>query len=668
MGISLCFRKLAVCTLLFLGLATAGFSQAPSLAPADAFFVTAKTEFGNETFTIIRDGKIEGQYYFVPARPHVAIETVKGRSYPVFQLLSYQRKMADDTLKQGGILQLSVQMGISKETEKDILATIKKKFPLSDPKKSLRLSPIPMKDAQIAMYSLDGSMLDSAPIKEGVAPIFGNQQFPFMLNLTDLGADVMEALCTGRGGLPVIVTYTFQGITPPGGFKIEVDWDSCYKHFSTDTKLRAAVGYAALGANLGADHSMIREEMTSNGMIKISSLSNEAISGAALDAAMTPVLTLITSELFEGIKAPKQIDPAAAKEIAPSEGPKEAPAAGIIEPVADVAKAAGDAASAASTAVPYVGTIMKVLDVAADIAKKSKIDIGASFALKDVKIVKKGKFVYTYDRQAVVERKTSFGGPIGIGSFDEKIRQECITVLPPGNWESAYYMLPPVGDPASLGFKQINLSVVPICNGKQISGMKIESAFYKADSEMWTGKDKGKEISFFLFPLKAVYASPEHKQDPSKFKFQITTEVIPVTGSTVKTVTEAPMFDGDLAMAPPSELLRPVYLSADCLSFGANEGEIFVVKGMLKADNYSFNFKLDENKTLQGFLIPQNAKSVKITNLQFISKTGQKFDWTNNNKELRDIYPDLDIMFFDKDWQKSLDEDAIIPVPDAEKI
>lgn len=739
-------KALSLCTLFVLAFAAPNFAQAPSLAPADAYYVSAKTEFGTETFTIIRDGRHEEQFYFVPARPHVAIEKRNGKDYPVFQLLSYQRKKGDD-LVQGGILQFSVQTSISKSTENELLNTIKGKFPLSDSKKQHRLSPIPMKEALISMYDLDGQLLQSAPVKEGIAPIFGNQQFPFMLNLTDLGADAMKALTTGHGGLPVLITYTFQGMTPPGGFKIEVNWDNCYKHLSSDTKLRANLAYANLGANLGADLTKIREEMESNGMMKITALSNEALSDTALDAAMNPVIDLITKELFENIKAPPQIDPASAKEIAAPEI-KDQPA-GSVAPAASVAEAngiapakgkesavdkpaadnkdtaagdnkaadskpaaadnkaadnksaagSGDAAAtgaaagaavgdaikgatsaatgaageaakgamdAAATSVPYVGTIMKVLDVAADIAKNTKVAIGASYALKDAQYVKKGSFVYTYDRQAIVDRKTSFGGPIGIGSFDKKIQNECITVLPDGNWEAAYYTLPPVGDAASLGYKQINLTVTPCYGDKQISGQKMETAYFKANTETWTDKS-GKEIRNFLFPLKAVYDSADFKSNPAGFRFKVKTEVIPAAGPSVAVESFAPIFDGELAISPPADLLENVKISTDAITYGTGDDEVFFVKGTLKADNYSLSFKLDANKTVQGFLVPKDAKSLKITGMQFVSKTGKKRDWARNNKELRDSFANLEIDLFDNDWNKTVDADSVMGEPEPEK-
>lgn len=663
-----------LCTLFAAFFAAPVFAQVPSLAASDAYYVTAKTEFGNEVFTIIRDGRLEENFYFVPARPHVAIEKRNGKDMPVFQLLSFQRKTADNELKQGGILQLSMQMGISEKTQKELLNTIKNKFPLKDSSKIHRLSPVPMKDARFTMYGLDGSMLDSAPVTEGIAPIFGNQQVPFMLNLSALGSDVMAALCTGGGGLPVIVTFSFQGMTPPGGFKVEVDWDMSYKHLSTDTKLRANVACANLGADLGADFTKIRNEMISNGMMKITSLTSEALSEEALNNAMNPVIELITRELFEGIKAPEMIEPASAKEIAapvsPKDEPKEAGKVTPAAPAAPAADAAKDAvsglASTAGAAVPYVGTLMKALDAVSGLAKTSKVNVGASFALKDVKLTKKGKLVYVYDRQAIVERKTSFGGPIGIGSFDKKIQDQCITVLPDGRWESAYYTLPAVGDSTQLGFKEISIEVSPVCENKPVAGQKIMTAFFKAKDGFWTDKT-GEAISLFLFPLKAVYDSAEYKADPNKFKFSTKTTVTSDSGPQVVVTSETPMFDGDVAMTPPSELLQPVMLSADCLTLGTGDDEIFKIQGILKADNKSFPIKLDANKTSQGYLVPTNTKSLKISNLKFMTKKGKIYNWANNDKELKEISPELDLSFFDYDWQGTADSDSIMGQPVASK-
>ncbi|MGM0599273.1 MAG: hypothetical protein ACQETH_05565 [Candidatus Rifleibacteriota bacterium] len=649
------FPKISILVVFAVAVASAScFAQAPSTAASDAWFMTVKTEFGNETFTIIKDGRIEGQFYFVPARPHVAVEYDDNERKPVFQLLTYQREI-DGELKQGGILQLSLQTGISEKTQNKLLDKIKQNFPVSDKNVKYNLSPLPIKDSTINMYDLNGDFLVSAPVKKGIAPIFGNQQYPFMLNLTDLGADVMEALCRGKGGLPVLITYTFQGMTPSGGFTVEVNWDACYKHFSTDTKLKAQVAYANLAGSLGADFSTIREKLTSNSMIKVTSLSNEAMSSEQIDAVMEPILNLITKEMFAQIKMPEKVPPAVAGAIAPLKKK--------VNPTADTVKQVGQAiqelSSTAATAVPYVGTMQKIIDMIA----KSKADFGASFALKDAKYVKKGKFTYTFDRQAIVERRTAFGGPIGIGSFDKEIQDECITVLPGGHWESAFFMIPPVGNPDHLGFNYITMTVTPMNGNRQISGMVSKLAIFNKDNQQSWKDRNGNEATKFLFPLKSVYASDAYESNPENFKFEVTTEVHTKNGKKIKTITEIPMFNGDLALAPVTELLKPVFISGDFLSFGEQSDEIVMVLGNLEAGRNSYRFRLTSDNMSQGFLVPSSEEDIKIKNMQFLSKTGKRVSWKNNGKDLKEVCPTLDLMLFDSDWQETTDNDSLSDSP-----
>jgi hypothetical protein len=648
------FPKISLLVILAIAIAASGFAQAPSTAASDAWFMTVKTEFGNETFTIIKDGRIEGQFYFVPARPHIAVEYKDNERMPVFQLLTYQREI-DGKLKQGGILQLSLQTGISEKTQNKLLDKIKQNCQVSGKDVKYNLSPLPIKDSTINMYDLSGEFLTSAPVKQGIAPIFGNQHFPFMLNLTELGADAMEELCRGQGGLPVIINYTFQGMTPAGGFKVEVNWDACYKHFSTDTKLKAEMAYANLTGTLGADFSTIREKLTSNSMIKVTSLANEAMSNEEIDKVMEPILNLICKEMFSQIKMPEQVPPAVADEIKLLKKK--------VNPVADTVKQVGQAlneiGTTAATSIPYLGTMQKIMDMAA----KTRVDLGASFALKDAKFVKKGKFTYTFDRQAIVERRTSFGGPIGIGSFDKEIQDKCITVLPGGHWESAFFMIPPVGNPDHLGFNYITMTVNPMNGNRQISGLSSKVAiFNKNNSQTWEDKN-GNEVSKFLFPLKAVYASDDFKSNPANFKFKVKTEVYPENGGKIETVTQIPMFNGDLAMAPVTELLKPVFISGYCLDFGKRPDQVYMVTGQLKAGNKSFNFRLSPDNMSQGFLVPTSEEDIIIKNMEFISTSGKKISWKNNGKDLKEVCPTLDLMLFDSDWQDSVDEDSVSKSP-----
>ena len=87
---------------------TGASAQAPSLAAADQYVVTVDTENGPETYTVIRDGRIGEQFYYVPIKPTIATEKINGKTMPIFQLLSYQTKDGD-----GGILQMSMVSGVA---------------------------------------------------------------------------------------------------------------------------------------------------------------------------------------------------------------------------------------------------------------------------------------------------------------------------------------------------------------------------------------------------------------------------------------------------------------------------------------------------------------------------------------------------------------------------
>ena len=602
---------------------TGVFAQAPSLAASDQYVVTVDTDNGPETYTVIRDGRIGEQFYYVPIKPTIATEKINGKTTPVFQLLSYQTKDGD-----GGILQMSMVSGVAQGTIDKIKSKL---FSLKVPAgKVPRLSPLAIKSAELTLYDLGGQMLDQAAPKAGIAPIFGTQHYPFMLKLKSLGADIMKALCTKQGGLPVLITYTFQGMTPKAGFEVEVDWDACYEHFSTNTEVALEVAKNSISGNLGLDIATLREKFVSEGLIKITSLTNEVVDAKLLDDLMTPVLNLITKELFEQIHPPTSIAPAEAEKLKEDEAKPELAAA---------------AQGISEAAMKATGRFFKV---------GAKID----FALKDVKIVKKGKFTYKFDRQAIVDRTTSFGGLLGIGNFPKDVQDKCITTMPAGNWEMAYYTLPAVGKPESLGIDTLDISVTPeekVGEDKwqQISGYKTESAGFNKDKKAtWTDKNR-KEILNFRFPLKALYDSEGFSRD--KYRFKILTTIKPTTGKSLEITTYAPLFDGDLPISPPTDLVDVLTIDGSCLTFGEEEGQVFKAPGQLKAGNRTWSIMLNAETSIQRFMVPVDEKSIVVPSLNFAHKKGLMGKWVNCGKNLRDIDPGLYFMLFDGDWDAKFD-------------
>ena len=618
------------------------FAQAPSLAAADQYEVTVKNEYGEEeTFTILRDGRMEEQFYYLPIQPVVACKVKDGKKTPVFQLLSYQTKNDKDELVQGGILELSMVMGVSQKTREEILKKIRRKFIFKDYSKQHRLSPMPIKKAEIAVYDLGGNLLDQAPPKTGIAPIFGNQHYPFMLRLKSLGTDVMEALCRKQGGLPVLVTYTFSGMTPKVGFEVEVDWDACYKHFSTDTNVAISAVKNAIGGGLGLDISTLREEFESKGMIKINSLGDETVTSEQLDELMSPVLNLITVELFQQLHCPTGIDPAAAREI----------------------KEATPEAQMVQTATRAVKSLMGKAFFSANVQ--------VNFALKDAKIVKKGKFNYNFHRQSIIDRTSAFGGLLGIGEYPKEIQDKCVTIMPAGKWEAAFFTLPSVGDPEALGLKTVAISVTPEemkgSAWQQISGLKIETAIFNSRGQpFWTNKDN-QEVNRFLFPLKSLYAQDGFKTQ--NYRFKIDTHITPASGKSFKVTTYAKMFDGDLALSDPGDVVDLVNIDGTCLTFGENEGEVYRVVGMLKSGKNTSSISLSADQPNKTFLVPADKNIVTIESLTFTHKKGKLGVWKDLKKNLRELEPSLQFLLFDYDWvetppeQEKLPENALIPSP-----
>ena len=617
------------------------FAQAPSLAASDHYVVTIETENGEkENFTIIRDGRIRHHFYYVPNRPIVAYTIKNGKAKPIFQLMSYQAEDENNDLVQGGILQMSMVMGVSQEVRDKILRKIRSKFVFEDYSIQHKLSPMPIKEAQITVYDLGGEMLAQEAPKGGIAPIFGTQHYPFMLKLSKLGSDMMEELCTKNGGLPVLITYTFQGMTPKAGFEVEVDWDACYEHFSTDTELTATVAKNAIGGTLGMDISTLREKFESEGLIKIDSLTNETVTTEDLDNLMKPILDMITKELFEQIHPPTSIPPAEAEKL--KEEQKKPPIAAAVQGVTE--------------------TILKATK--RFFCAKAKLD----FALKDVKIVKKGKFTYKFNRQSIVSRTTSFGGLLGIGNYSKDVQDECITTMPKGNWENAYFVLPSVGNPDSLGLNTISISITPQekdgSKWKQISGYNIKTGYFNQNGkEMWTDKED-KEVTRFLYPLKALYETDGF--DTENYRFKIETTVTPTQGDSFKTTASMKMFDGDLPVPSPMNLVDQLTIDGCCLTFGSSKDEVFKAVGTVNSGKSSWRINLDQNNMMQTFLIPQNEQIT--ANLKFAGKGGMLGNWIHAQKPLRSVDPSLYFMLFDYDWEKEkkiedLPEDVLILNP-----
>jgi hypothetical protein len=126
------------------------------------------------------------------------------------------------------------------------------------------------------------------------------------------------------------------------------------------------------------------------------------------------------------------------------------------------------------------------------------------------------------------------------------------------------------------------------------------------------------------------------------------------------------MFDGDLPVPSPMNLVDQLTIDGCCLTFGTEKGEVFKAVGSVNSGANSWRINLDQNKMMQTFLIPQDQQ-VKA-NLKFAGRSGMLGNWIHDNEPLRTVDSSLYFMLFDYDWEKEkeiedLPLDVLIPNP-----
>lgn len=499
--------------------AQCAFSQA-SLADKHKVDISITLDGIEENITCIQDAREEKQWYYVPNKPRLVIvkSAKSSKGLPSFSLVKYQAKDPQDPEKllEGGVMQAAVNLslpdgGLNKLKE-GLAAVTKQKAA------EILLAPLSMSNGKFAVYAPGGELMGDAPLAPDIGPSFANQAIPIQINLTRLGADFSDALIKTGGGILVTYIFDYNGLTPPCGFKVTVDWDQTYKHFSTNTKAKASYGKFFWSANAQTDIATVRDMLTTNKCIKVESIAGEAFKSEEIDKFLMPILESINKEIFN-IEAPAEVEPA----------------------------------KAAEPSLP---------------SKKWGFTAALSFSLKKVDKVKKGKTVYDMSRQLIVARQTVVGGLIGLGNYAKEIQDQLITVMPQGNWASAWYSLPDVGSAIDIGVTEISVTVKVVDkNGKIIPKVPQQNAKWTARADAWVDAKKNERNSL-VFALADVYENFKGKES-ELFYYQKLDVTQKVGNKTSKLAFEntLPMFDGEAAISTPMANIACVEVNANYLTW-----------------------------------------------------------------------------------------------------
>lgn len=554
-----------------------------------------------ESFTVVRDALIEEQWYYMPDRPRIFERTVDGVTEPEFALIRYQFKDPDNpqNLIEGGLLQFAASLAIPSEALPQIENVIRSKTGSDKP---IRLAAMPFKDATVSLYTPgEGTLIAEAPKGAGIAPTFATQKMAFSVPMTRIGSDVYDELVNGNTGMPVVVEFSFNGLTPPAGFKVEVDWDRTYDYYSKNQKFAAAASWKGLvGGSVDIDHQKIRETLEENKCIKVMVTEGENFTQAQIDKHLEPILNRINKELLD-IKPPDKINPAEATK--PSAGGKF-------------------------------------------------LSVGYSVAVKNVKQVKTGKEVIDFNVRQHQTRKTLAAGFIGIGRYPDELKERLVTVVPEGQWKSAFFVLPAVGDGDELGINQVDLEI-GLSDGNEVRQSQVV---------VWTAKEgwrdrNGKPRTVLTFALMGLGASGF---DLDKAKFESKTQI------TLKREVLAfdqtfDVFDGEKAVTTPLAAVDVASIDGSILSWRKVDGvsDLAAVSVSLTSGSQKFSGSL-KPRNIDGswvepaplyWLVEKDAGPV-TARVRFILNSGKAVEWRNNGKDLEEELASLEVFLVDGDWNE----------------
>jgi len=327
------------------------------------------------------DGKSD-EYYYLPTDIRFALDD-KGE--PAFFLLKYNQPIdvlyevsgADGTKKtgrsQGGILAMEVSYTLSEEKRVEI----EKKLREATKNPAARLALLPLDEASISLEYVDPATA-TVRVKTAAetAPLSGNT-FPFLVALSKDATDIMWDAFSKPASTAILnakIAFKYTGYTAPLKVTVRGNWENVFKHESWN--LKAQGGFWFFSAK--ADISRVFEQMQQDGTLKV-----QWKGGASPDAQK--MVDRLTDSII-----PAMFDT--------NFGPPPEPA--------HAEKAGG-----------FFG--------------------GVSFAYKSVEKLRKGNFLFDYERKEKVTRSDARGSRFS--DIDKLSEKESVSrhfrVVDPTNWD-----------------------------------------------------------------------------------------------------------------------------------------------------------------------------------------------------------------------------------------
>ncbi|MGM0601093.1 MAG: hypothetical protein ACQETH_14890 [Candidatus Rifleibacteriota bacterium] len=563
-----------------------------------------------ENTTLLRDSKNKNHWYYVPQKP-LLVEREPSNAEnprPVFKLFCYQSE-ENNELYEGAMLQFSVSLQLTEEKRRLILKELKKQS-----NDEIVLKPLPFRLGKATLYDQNGGKLIHTPQAPGLAPPYILGELPFQMQLNKFDANLYSALVDKKNsGVGVLLQLEFEGLLPPAGFKVTMNWDQTYEYLKKSDDMRFKLGCFLVGAEVGINKTKIREELIQNKCIEVETMTGEKVSNEDLDQYLDPVLARISKEMFQKIQPPEEIK----------------------ETEADNP----------------------------DLIEKCFFPLKMSFKteLKDIKITKKGSETITFNKSVITDRITACGTFIGINKYNEATKNTLVNSMPLNNWAKAFLVLPSLSERPEVNINSVTMTANVIdSSGNQVSNLSDTATWSSGD---WHDKN-GNITSNLSFPLN--YLFDKHNDDLGKirqeYSFKVDVKVlqsIQRPPHEINTSYVTPLFNGDLPLAQPVDLVDNIVFDLSCLTF--DKDNLRKVSITLYNENedkemiYIYNQRTATTDTIVFITAkdeehsPESAFKARVL---FDTRKERDIAWENNEKPLKEIDKSLYFMLFDNDWQK----------------
>ncbi len=493
------------------------------------------------TITLHRDHEDPLTFYYLPLQPQlVTAPAGAGKeaalTMPQFLFQKFQlsdRASAANKQIEGAILQFAVTLGYTAAQLAEIEAGIRAAAKVPEDQK-ISLRPVAIKNPKVIVYDPSTGQALAGGAPGGLAPTSLTAEIPFSVKLDVLSSTLNDRIVRERTGVPCWFVYEYDQITEPAGFKVTVNWDNVYTHFSSASESKAQDRGRFLfwtWSNSETNTSMRAavDHYQSTGMIKVEGITTEKLSAEQLQVYLQPILEKV-SALVAG-EAPPKIDPATCAPLDTEPG--------------------GSGAQA-----------------------------NVNATVKSLTERKTGTQTYNFNFREVLSTGNQANGFIGIGDYLAKNPGLETLLVPPtvsdsDDFAKANFALPNVVTPRSMGVTEIAMSLSNTAGNDEKVLMTWRPDDVKAGGKGSWYRD-GQPVSFIELGVGAFRGRLKAKgtldQWKDLLKFPVETTITCFIGNkgseetiTISDKREIPGFNGQAPMLRPLDHMKTAEIDASLL-------------------------------------------------------------------------------------------------------